>query len=93
MYEIEEVAEEMGYSFNDIRERFELRKLWYKDRNSLGYQRSKKISGEKYRFYALRRRTQTEKCEEPTEEYAIDFTDELPKAEIRTPIISSNYKI
>ena len=79
--EIEEVAEEMGHNFNDIRESFELRKLWYKDKNSLGYQRSKKISGKIQRFYALRRKLPTERYEKPNEEYAIDFTDTLEPKE------------
>lgn len=88
--EIEEVAIEMGYDFNSIRESFELRKLWYKDKGSLGYQRSKKINGQKYRFYALRKTIPLDKYNKPTEEYTIDYTDELPKKEIKTPIVPNN---
>lgn len=72
--EIEKVAEEMGYDFLEIRNEFESRKLWKKDRNSLGYQYSKKINGKVERFYALKK-INTEQQVTINEEYAIEYTE------------------
>lgn len=76
--EIESVAEEMGYDFLNIRNVFENRHLWKKDRNSLGYQFSKKINGKVERFYALKRISTLECKERINTEYAIEYTEQLP---------------
>lgn len=76
--EIEPVAEEMGYDFLTIRNVFENIHLWKKDRNSLGYQFSKKINGKVERFYALKKMPTLERTEKINTEYEIEFTDRLP---------------
>lgn len=76
--EIEPVVEDMGYDFLTIRNVFESRHLWKKDRNSLGYQFSKKINGKVERFYALKKMPTLERAEKINTEYAIEYTDRLP---------------
>ena len=75
--EIEEVVADMGYDFLTIRNVFEGRHLWKKDRNSLGYQFSKKINGKVERFYALKKMPKLECKEKISTEYAMEFTDRL----------------
>lgn len=53
--EIEEIVNDMGYNFNDIRRLFDNRDLWIKDKGSQGYQFSKKIDGKKQHFYRLKK--------------------------------------
>lgn len=77
--EVEEVAEDMGYDFLTIRNVFESRHLWKKDRNSLGYQFSKKINGKVERFYALKKIVAVERREKVNEEFAIDYMDCVAK--------------
>lgn len=83
--EIELVAEEMGYDFLTIRNVFESRHLWKKDRNSLGYQFSKKINGKVERFYALKKMPTLEHKEKINTEYAIEYTDRLPTKTAEPP--------
>lgn len=83
--EVEDVAEEMGYDFLTIRNVFESRKLWKKDRNSLGYQYSKKINGKVERFYALKKINEQCASKKINEEFSIGYTEYLPKKEILTP--------
>lgn len=83
--EIEPVVEDMGYDFLTIRNVFESRHLWKKDRNSLGYQFSKKINGKVERFYALKKMPTLERAEKINTEYAIEYTDRLPTKTAEPP--------
>ena len=53
--DIETVAHEVGFRFNELRRVFEARGLWIKDTGSLGYQFTKKIGGKNVRFYKLKK--------------------------------------
>lgn len=75
----------MGYDFLTIRNVFESRKLWKKDRNPLEYQYSKKINGKVERFYALKKINEQCASKKINEEFSIDYTEYLPKKEILTP--------
>lgn len=77
--EIEEVVADMGYDFLTIRNVFEGRHLWKKDRSSMGYQYSKKINGKVERFYALKKIVAVERREKVNEEFAIDYMDCVAK--------------
>lgn len=86
--EIEEVAEEMGYDFLTIRNVFEGRKLWKRDKNSLGYQYSKKMSGKLERFYALKKiGTRNEKVK-INEELVMDYTEKISEQQVETPKVT-----
>lgn len=49
------VAEECGYTLAEVRTEFALRGLWVCDKNSGGYQKTKKMHGKNGRYYALKR--------------------------------------
>lgn len=83
--EIEEVTEEMGYDFLAIRNVFEGRKLWKRDKNSLGYQFSKKINGKVERFYALKKISAVEKKENVNVDFVMEYTEKLPEKQVQTP--------
>ena len=66
------VAEECGYTLTEVRTEFALRGLWVCDKNSGGYQKTKKVAGKNSRYYALKRRIT---CEEEQEiKVAVDTT-------------------
>ena len=52
--EMEKIVESCGYSLKEIRVEFAVRGLLDCDKNSRGYQKTKKINGKNIRFYALR---------------------------------------
>lgn len=83
--EIEEVIGTMGYEFNNIRTLFDFRNLWLKDKNAMGYQKTKKIDGKNERFYALKK-SFTDGYIKPNEEYAIPYTNKLEEVKQVTPI-------
>ena len=73
--EIEEAVNCMGYDFLGIRELFERRSLWIKDKGSAGYQFSKKIDGKKVHFYKLRKVSGSEEIAVNTE-FCMKYTED-----------------
>lgn len=73
--EIEEAVNCMGYDFLGIRELFERRNLWIKDKGSAGYQFSKKIDGKKVHFYKLRKVSGSEEIAVNTE-FCMKYTED-----------------
>ena len=62
--EVEEIVTGMGYSLHEVRTEFALRGLWITDKNSGGYQKTRKINNQNRRFYALRTELQGDKVSE-----------------------------
>jgi len=58
--ELTKIAEECGYTLAEVRTEFALRGLWECDKNSGGYQKTKKVLGANRRFYALKRKIRYE---------------------------------
>ena len=67
--EVEETVSKMGYSLQEVRTEFALRGLWVTDKNSGGYQKTRKIDKKNCRFYALKTELSSD---EGTECKAID---------------------
>ena len=88
--EIEEVAEEMGYDFLTIRNVFKSRNLWKIDKNSLGCQYSKRMSGKLERFYALKKIGTSNVKVKINEEFVLDYTDKIPEKSTQAPKVPSS---
>lgn len=67
--EVEETVSKMGYSLQEVRTEFAIRGLWVTDKNSGGYQKTRKIDKKNCRFYALKTELSSDKG---TEYKAID---------------------
>ena len=67
--EVEETVSKLGYSLQEVRTEFALRGLWVTDKNSGGYQKTRKIDKKNCRFYALKTELSSD---EGTECKAID---------------------
>lgn len=52
--EVEQIVTEMGYSLQEVRTEFALRGLWVTDKNTGGYQKTRKVDKKNCRFYALK---------------------------------------
>lgn len=52
--EVEQIVTEMGYSLQEVRTEFALRGLWVTDKNTGGYQKTRKVDKKNRRFYALK---------------------------------------
>lgn len=52
--EVEKIVTEMGYTLQEVRTEFALRGLWVTDKNSGGYQKTRKVDKKNCRFYALK---------------------------------------
>lgn len=52
--EVEETVSKLGYCLQEVRTEFALRGLWITDKNSGGYQKTRKVGKKNCRFYALK---------------------------------------
>ncbi|MFW5630479.1 MAG: hypothetical protein ACOCNB_06805 [Acetivibrio ethanolgignens] len=52
--EVEETVSKLGYSLQEVRTEFALRGLWVTDKNTGGYQKTRKVDKKNCRFYALK---------------------------------------
>lgn len=59
--EVELIVTEMGYSLQEVRTEFALRSLWVTDKNTGGYQKTRKVDKKNRRFYALKTELPSEK--------------------------------
>lgn len=59
--EVEETVSKLGYSLQEVRTEFALRGLWVTDKNSGGYQKTRKIDKKNCRFYALKTELSSDK--------------------------------
>ena len=59
--EVEETVSKMGYSLQEVRTEFAIRGLWVTDKNSGGYQKTRKIDKKNCRFYALKTELSSDK--------------------------------
>lgn len=59
--EVEKIVTEMGYTLQEVRTEFALRGLWVTDKNSGGYQKTRKVDKKNCRFYALKTELPSEK--------------------------------
>lgn len=59
--EVEETVSELGYSLQEVRTEFAIRGFWVTDKNSGGYQKTRKIDKKNCRFYALKTELSSDK--------------------------------
>lgn len=52
--EVEDTVSKLGYSLQEVRTEFALRGLWVTDKNTGGYQKTRKVDKKNCRFYALK---------------------------------------
>lgn len=76
--EVEEVVSELGYSLQEIRTEFAIRGLWVTDKNSGGYQKTRKIDKKNCRFYALKTELPSDKASESIEINNVDYEETIP---------------
>ena len=71
----------MGYSLQEVRTEFALRGLWITDKNSGGYQKTKKINNQNRRFYALRTELQGDKVSECKTINNVAYEETIPRTQ------------
>lgn len=76
--EVENIVTEMGYSLQEVRTEFALRGLWVSDKNSGGYQKTRKINKKTRRFYALKTELQSDKAGECKSISNVAFENIIP---------------
>ena len=76
--EVEDTVSELGYSLQEIRTEFAVRGLWVTDKNSGGYQKTKKLNGATKRFYALKTELTTPKVAGGKVVENVDYTENVP---------------
>lgn len=59
--EVEKIVTEMGYTLQEVRTEFAIRGLWVTDKNTGGYQKTRKVDKKNCRFYALKTELPSEK--------------------------------
>ena len=79
--EVEEIVTGMGYSLQEVRTEFALRGLWITDKNSGGYQKTKKINNQNRRFYALRTELQGDKVSECKTINNVAYEETIPRTQ------------
>lgn len=52
--DVEDTVSKLGYSLQEVRTEFALRGLWVTDKNTGGYQKTRKVDKKNCRFYALK---------------------------------------
>lgn len=76
--EVEQIVTEIGYSLQEVRTEFALRGLWVTDKNTGGYQKTKKIDKKNCRFYALKTELPSEKGAECKAVDSVSYEETVP---------------
>lgn len=76
--EVEQIVTEMGYSMQEVRTEFALRGLWVTDKNTGGYQKTRKVDKKNCRFYALKTELPSEKDAECKAVDNVSYEETVP---------------
>ncbi len=76
--EVEETVSKLGYSLQEVRTEFALRGLWVTDKNTGGYQKTRKVDKKNCRFYALKTELPSDKGAECKAVDNVAYAETIP---------------